>query len=128
MLAKQSRSLQAGSRLSQPLQPHTNRAVRLSCRALPVPKVDVITDADASALVDLQERFKMADIDGCVSFTHTSRFIAMFTVLLWVYSCMDASCTPLHPVPSYAPARIYMHTAHFLPCQQDKHNVQSHLV
>lgn len=35
-------------------------------RALPVPKSDVIRDSDEEVLVSLEERFKMADIDGYV--------------------------------------------------------------
>jgi hypothetical protein len=37
---------------------------RVSCRALPVPQSDVIEKSDADVLVSLEERFKMADIDG----------------------------------------------------------------
>jgi hypothetical protein len=37
---------------------------RVVSRALPVPKSDVIEKSDADVLVSLEERFKMADIDG----------------------------------------------------------------
>lgn len=33
-------------------------------RALPTPTRDVINEADSAVLMDLEQRFKMADIDG----------------------------------------------------------------
>jgi hypothetical protein len=38
----------------------------LPVRALPTPTVDVINEDDNAVLVDLEQRFKMADIDGLV--------------------------------------------------------------
>jgi hypothetical protein len=37
---------------------------KLPVRALPTPTGDVINEADNAVLVDLEQRFKMADIDG----------------------------------------------------------------
>jgi hypothetical protein len=36
----------------------------LPAQALPTPKGDVISKDDSAVLVDLEQRFKMADIDG----------------------------------------------------------------
>lgn len=36
----------------------------LAVRAIPVPKSDVIDDGDQQVLVSLEERFKMADMNG----------------------------------------------------------------
>lgn len=35
-------------------------------QALPTPSADVIAETDSKVLLDLEQRFKMADIDGCV--------------------------------------------------------------
>jgi hypothetical protein len=55
------------ARGSPTLSSRTRQRPRLlPARALPTPKGDVINEDDSAVLVDLEQRFKMADIDGLV--------------------------------------------------------------
>lgn len=70
MLAQQQRAglvtrHQGAAHPPRPFAAASSRAGRpRTASALPVPKADVIGEDDAAAVCSLEERFKMADIDG----------------------------------------------------------------
>lgn len=71
MLAHKASASNAFRSTHSPFRPATAPGPRVSriqhissISALPVPKADVIAQSDEDMLVSLEERFKMADIDG----------------------------------------------------------------